>query len=163
MRDGWIVELAGGTEKRIVAAASIPITFGGAAEYQISNAMAAIAAVRACGLSAKTIAESLLNYTGVEYNPGRGNLYRVSRGGYVLVDYGHNSGAFEAVGGTLARVKSCRLTGVIGVPGDRNDDVVKQAGRAAAQCFDRLIIKEDSDPRGRQRGEIAVLLLEAAL
>lgn len=161
LRDGWIVELARGTEKRIAAAASIPITFGGVAEYQISNAMAAIAAARACGLSVETIAESLLNYTGVEHNPGRGNLYRVGRG-HVLVDYGHNSGAFDAVGCTLARIKRSRLTGVIGVPGDRNDAVVKQAGRAAARCFDRLIIKEDADPRGRQRGEIATLLLEAA-
>src|SRR5262249_49524572 len=55
-----------------------------------------------------------------------------------------------------------RVTGVIAIPGDRDNLVVEQAGRAAAQGFHRLIIKEDFDLRGRERGEVAQLLYEAA-
>ena len=40
--------------------------------------------------------------------------------------------------------------------------VVEQAGRVAARGFHRLIIKEDGDLRGRQSGEIAALLYQAA-
>ena len=51
-----------------------------------------------------------------------------------------------------------RLTGVIGVPGDRNDQVIAEAGRAAARGFHRVFIKEDHDLRGRRSGEVAQLL-----
>ena len=48
------------------------------------------------------------------------------------------------------------------MPGDRGNIVVEQAGRVAARGFHRLIIKEDGDLRGRQSGEIAALLYQAA-
>jgi cyanophycin synthetase len=48
---------------------------------------------------------------------------------------------------------------VLTVPGDRRDDDIREAGRLCAQ-FDRVIIKEDIDRRGRARGEIAELLTE---
>jgi cyanophycin synthetase len=53
------------------------------------------------------------------------------------------------------------VTGIIGVPGDRDDSVVEQAGRIAARGFQRVIIKEDKDLRGRAKGEVARLLCEA--
>jgi cyanophycin synthetase len=161
LRHGWVVELAGGVERPVIAAAAMPFTLGGAADYQVSNAMAAIAATRACGLSAERIVESLLGYTDIAHNPGRGNLYRVGKG-YVLVDYGHNPEAFNAVGQTLMGVTGGRLTGIVGVPGDRNDEVIKQAGRVVAQRFDRLIVREDLDLRGRKSGEVAKLVIRSA-
>jgi len=62
-----------------------------------------------------------------------------------------------------AQWRGRRVTGVIGVPGDRDDMVVDQAGRAAARGFERIIIKEDRDTRGRRRGEIADLLRRAVM
>jgi cyanophycin synthetase len=53
------------------------------------------------------------------------------------------------------------VTGIIGVPGDRDDSVVEAAGRVAARGFHRVIIKEDKDLRGRAPGEVARLLCEA--
>ncbi|HSK64067.1 MAG TPA: hypothetical protein VK893_09505 [Pyrinomonadaceae bacterium] len=52
-----------------------------------------------------------------------------------------------------------RVTGVIGVPGDRDDTLIEHAGRVAARGFHRLIIREDRDPRGRERGAVAVTIL----
>jgi hypothetical protein len=54
------------------------------------------------------------------------------------------------------------VTGIIGVPGDRDDKIIAEAGRIAALGFQRLVIKEDADTRGRKPGEVARLLCEAA-
>jgi len=56
---------------------------------------------------------------------------------------------------TPAQKRFCVLT----VPGDRRDDDIRGAGRLCAR-FDRVIIKEDIDRRGRAAGEIAELLTE---
>src|SRR5262252_6473250 len=39
----------------------------------------------------------------------------------------------------------------------------RRAGRAAARGFERIIIKEDMDTRGRRRGEVADLLRRAVV
>jgi UDP-N-acetylmuramyl tripeptide synthase len=49
---------------------------------------------------------------------------------------------------------------IIGVPGDRDDSVIEQAGRVAGRGFHRVIIKEDIDLRGRGKGEVAKLRAE---
>ncbi|HEY8460393.1 MAG TPA: cyanophycin synthetase, partial [Blastocatellia bacterium] len=161
-KDGWIVECQGGSETRVVRACDIPVTLGGTASFNIANAMAAIAACRAQGLSREEVAEALKAFRGDLHNAGRAGLFEV-RGGYALLDYGHNPDAFTAVCQTAAKWKGRRITGVIGVPGDRNDMVVEQAGRAAARGFQRIIIKEDRDTRGRVRGAIASMLRRAVM
>src|SRR5262249_37396452 len=50
-KDGWIVRSVGGEETRVVRAYDIPVTLGGAASFNISNALAAVAGWRAQGLS----------------------------------------------------------------------------------------------------------------
>jgi cyanophycin synthetase len=159
VRDGWIVEAEGSAEYPVVEAATIPATMNGSAEFQIANASAAIAAARAVGLAREACAPALLSFRSDASNPGRANLYRVG-GGYVMLDYGHNPEAFEAVCRMAAKWEDRRVTGIIGVPGDRDDCVVEQAGRVAARGFHRIIIKEDKDLRGREPGEVARLLCE---
>jgi cyanophycin synthetase len=51
-----------------------------------------------------------------------------------------------------------RVTAILGVPGDRDDHLIEKSGRVAARGFQRIIIKEDKDLRGRRRGEVAGLL-----
>jgi cyanophycin synthetase len=162
LRDGWLIEVINGRETRVLEAAAIPITFGGTAHYQISNVLAALAAARAHGLTLEQVTATLRDCRSDAQNSGRGNLYRVGRG-RVLVDYGHNPAAFDAIGRTLRNLNAARLTAVIGVPGDRNDEVIQRAGNAAAQYFDRLIIKEDQDLRGRKSGDVPRLLHQAAV
>jgi cyanophycin synthetase len=162
VKNGWIIEATGCLERKVVQTASIPITFGGTASFHVANTMAAIAACRAYGLSVESIAASVLSFRSDWHNPGRTNLYQVA-GGYVMVDYGHNPDSFAAVCQMASLWKGRKVTGVIGVPGDRDNSIVEQAGRVAARGFHRLIIKEDQDLRGRIRGEIANLLQQAAL
>jgi cyanophycin synthetase len=160
LKDGWIVEATGKAEQRIVEVASIPATMEGAAEFQVANALAAVAACRAYGVARETVASAMSGFGGDAVNPGRANLYRVGRG-YVLVDYGHNPAAFAAVRRMVASWPSRRVTGIIGVPGDRDDQLIEEAGRVAARGFQRILIKEDKDLRGRERGEVAGLLRRA--
>jgi cyanophycin synthetase len=160
LNEGWIVEVVEGVANLLVHVAEVPMTMTGAAEFQVANVLAAAAAARAYGLSREQVASSLKTFASGANNPGRANLYRV-KDGYVMVDYGHNPDAFTAVCRMAARWDDRHVTGIIGVPGDRNDRVIEQAGRAAARGFRRIIIKEDQDTRGRRRGEVAELLCRA--
>jgi cyanophycin synthetase len=83
--------------------------------------------------------------------------------GYVLLDYGHNPHALGAIAGMTRQSQYCRVTAVITVPGDRADWIIQEVGRVAARGFDRIIIREDQDLRGRAVGEIARLLESSIL
>jgi hypothetical protein len=52
-------------------------------------------------------------------------------------------------------------TGIIGVPATVTTGIIQEAARIAARGFNRIIIREDEDTRGRKRGEVARLLCEA--
>lgn len=54
------------------------------------------------------------------------------------------------------------MTAVVSAPGDRDDELIVECGRTAGRGFDRLIIKEDGDRRGRAPGETARLLCRGA-
>jgi cyanophycin synthetase len=158
-REGWIIESQDGAEHAVVEAALIPATMSGTADFQIANVMAAVAAARAFGLSREEVGASIARFSSGVENPGRANLYKVGRG-YVMVDYGHNPDAFLAVCRMAAKWDDRRVTGIIGVPGDRDNSVIEEAGRVAARGFHRVIIREDKDLRGREEGEVARLLCE---
>jgi cyanophycin synthetase len=160
LKDGWIVESDGQDEHLIVHISEIPATLGGVAEFNVANSMAAAAACRAQGLTREQIAASLMTFRNDSQNPGRNNLYSVGDG-YVMLDYGHNADAFKAVSRMASLWEGRRVTGIIGIPGDRDDSLIVEGGRVAAHGFHRLIIKEDKDSRGRNVGEAAGLLYQA--
>jgi cyanophycin synthetase len=94
--------------------------------------------------------------------PGRMNMIRVRGGGRVLVDYAHNAAAIAGLVDFVWRTPAQKRFCVLTVPGDRRDDDIRGAGRLCAK-FDRVIIKEDVDRRGRAKGEIAALLTEGLI
>jgi cyanophycin synthetase len=53
------------------------------------------------------------------------------------------------------------VTAIIGLPGDRDNRIIEEAGRIAARGFDRVIVTEEVNPRGRPPGEMAKLLCDA--
>jgi cyanophycin synthetase len=158
-KDGRITEARGKIYESIIGVDEIPMTMNGTAEFQVANVLAAIAACRVYGLQGSDVF-SLKFFDNAAHNPGRNNLYRVGKG-YALIDYGHNPGAFEAICKMAANWHGFTVTGIIGVPGDRDDAVIKNAARVAAQGFHRIVIKEDVDLRGRRKGEVARLLCES--
>ena len=92
----------------------------------------------------------------VSQTPGRMNLFNL--GPYhALVDYAHNAASFEALGSFVRNWPGERI-GVIGGPGDRRDEDFIELGRLSAKIFDRIIIKEDDDLRGRPSGQASELI-----
>lgn len=160
LRDGQLIEAEGHRERVLIAVAELPGAFGGLAPHVVANALAAVAACRALGVSAKDIARALAAFTPAEANPGRGNLYRAS-GSPVMVDYGHNSAALDATGGMISNVWGGRPVAAVTLPGDRRDDLVIEAAAAVAAWFGRVVVYEDEDKRGRLPGEMTKLVSSA--
>ena len=58
-------------------------------------------------------------------------------------------------------VEADRSVAVISIPGDRSDADMNAFGELAGKTFDRIVIREDVNRRGRKDGEIAGILQEA--
>ena len=153
----WIEVRSGEGVKQLVRAGDIPVTLGGIARFQTANALAAIAAAAAADVSAEAGAAALTSFRSDRDNAGRMNLYAVN-GRYVLLDYGHNPAALQAICDFVSRWPTGRAIGVLGLPGDRADSLIAESAKVAGCGFQTVIIREDKDLRGRQPGEVPNLL-----
>lgn len=162
-RDGSIYSYFKGKETFIARVGDIPITYGGKAACNIENALAASASLLALGIPEAIIRKGITGFMpDVESNPGRFNQFDM--GGFtVMLDYGHNPAGYRAVAELMHSIDASCYTGVIGVPGDRLNECIQEIGRFCGSAFDKIYIKEDSDLRGRNAGEVADLLYEAAV
>ena len=162
-RDALVIR-KGDTVTTIAEAAEIPVTFGGAARFNIANALAAAAIGVARGLSTYAIREALLTFrTDFASNPGRMNVHD-SHGFRVIVDYAHNPAALSALGELIARMKAShgRVIGMVSIPGDRRDEDLKAMGALATEIFDHIVFRERPDGRGREAGEVLRLMQDGA-
>jgi cyanophycin synthetase len=160
VRDGELVEFDGDRKRPLLSVAELPGSFGGRAPHVIANALAAVAACRGLGISAKDIRRALGTFTPGESNPGRGHVY-LAGGSPVIVDYGHNAAALDATGRMISEVWGGEPVAAITLPGDRRDDLTVQSAEAIAAWFGRVVIYEDADKRGRRPGEMTELITAA--
>jgi len=150
-------------ETSLVLASQIPATFEGRLRVNIANALAATAAAVADDIQLDHIRQALRTFSSNFYQtPGRFNMLDLG-GQRVIMDYCHNVAGLEALADFVARMEAPRTVGVISIPGDRSDDDMQKFGELAAKTFDRIIIREDDNPRGREVGEIARRIHEAVL
>jgi len=141
----------------------IPATYGGKLTYNIENSLAAVSVAYAMKIPVETIQKAMASFYADEiHNPGRFNVFNI-RDFRVVVDYAHNISGYTRVIEAIKKMGASRTIGIIGVPGDRQDDSIRRIGFIAGKGFDRVIIKEDVDLRGRRRGEVAKLLQEGVL
>lgn len=155
-RDGWIVRLDGSTAAPIVEISAVPATLGGAAIYNVSNALGAAALAFASGLDESAIAAGLAGFdSSPDQSPGRTNLFDIG-GVKILVDFVHNPHGFEAVGRLIERLAPERLGLMVGHAGDRDDLAILELAQAAwALGPERVAVKELVDYlRGRPPGEV---------
>lgn len=160
LRNGELVEFDADRDRALLSVAELPGAFGGLAPHVIANALAAVAACRGLGVSAKDIRRALGTFTPGESNPGRGNVY-LAGGGPVILDYGHNAAALDATGRMISDVWDGEPVAAITLPGDRRDDLVARSAEAVAAWFGRVVVYEDADKRGRRPGEMTGLITEA--
>ncbi|NCR40258.1 MAG: cyanophycin synthetase [Microcystis aeruginosa W13-11] len=156
--NGYLSILEGEWTLRIEEAVNIPVTMQGMAPFMIANALAACLATFVQGIDIELIRQGVRTFKpSVAQTPGRMNLFDLGHH-HALIDYAHNPAGYEAVGGFVGNWSGEKV-GVVGGPGDRRDDDLILLGKLSAQMFDRIIVKEDNDTRGRRRGEVADLIL----
>ena len=156
---GWIRIKDGRSTLNIAHVREVPLTLGGLIGCNIENALAATAALYGLGVPAETIRAGLMSYVD---NDGRFELYDYKNAA-VMLDYGHNPAGIATVLDVCRKLERRRLVGVIGVPGDRQDTAIAEVGRLCSGVFDRIIVKEDIEKRGRRAGEVAGLLYNAVV
>ncbi len=162
-RGGELVILDGERRLSVMHADEIPATLQGLAEFNVANALAAIAIGYAQAVPLETIATALRGFKSSHAdNPGRFNVHD-GHGFRVIVDYAHNPAAMRAMGDLIERLRPTvgRVIGVVSIPGDRRDADILEMGRISAELFDDLIFRERPDGRGRAAGSVVSLLTDA--
>jgi cyanophycin synthetase len=142
----------------------IPATLEGRALHNVQNAMFAAAMAFSMGLKLEDIRHGLRTFDTTFFQaPGRMNIFD-EHPFKVILDYGHNPAAVEAMCQLVARLEpSGRRICVLAAPGDRRDEDIADIGRIAAGQFDRYIVRRDDSLRGRAPDEVPHLLRDALL
>lgn len=158
---GTIRRAIGKTETEIARVDEIPLTFEGAARFNVENVLGVVAAAFALGLPEDAIVRAIETFT-PDQNPRRSAL--VEKGGArIFLDFGHNADGVRAVMKLVASLRSepkGKLTIIAGSAGDRSDRELAEIARAIHEARpDRLIVRElPKYLRGRAPGEVPEVL-----
>ncbi len=159
--DGDLVILEAGAEPdHLVPVLDVPLTLAGLSLHNVANALAAAAGGLALGLPRAAVVEGLRTFQpDAADNPGRMNLFDLG-GVTVVVDLAHNEAGLEAL---IAVMNGLRVPGastrlVMGIAGDRQDDVLLAVAAMAARGVDDVVIgHKERYLRGRTFSEMAAL------
>jgi cyanophycin synthetase len=137
---------------------NVPITFGGRAEFNIANALAASLAAYTNNIRLSTIRKALQTFLPSDENtPGRINIFEFNDF-TVMLDYAHNPHGVKALGRFIKTFDAETKVGVITGVGDRRDEDIIALAEEAAKIFDEIIIRHDDDLRGRTHEDLDRLL-----
>lgn len=112
--------------------------------FNVSNALAAVAAGGALAVPLPTMAESL---AAMEAVPGRLEPVANRRGLALFVDYAHTEDALRNVLQTLREITRGRLLVVFGCGGDRDRGKRPRMGAAAEELADYAVLTSDNPRR----------------
>ena len=159
VEDGFIFYGQASQAQMLLGIREIPITYQGSASHMVQNVLASLGAALALNVEVEALIKGLRSFgNSIEDNPGRFSVFWVGQR-KIVVDYGHNAQGFFASLETLKKLEpERRILAVATMPGDRRDEDIIAAGRVLANFCHKVIIKEDQDLRGRQAGQIAMLL-----
>jgi len=158
--NGCLTILNGSDRIQVETFANIPITFNGMADFNISNAMAAVLAAYAEGVSMEDIRTALMHFKpSVALTPGRMNFFQF-RNFSVIVDFAHNPHGFKAISRLVGSFDATVKIAIIAGTGDRRDEDIIHIAEEAATIFDELIVRQDISLRGRPGQEIIDLVVK---
>lgn len=156
--NNFLTIIVNGQKLRVAPVSEVPVSYDGAARFMVANALAAVLAGYLWGFQMDDIRKSLRDFNpGYAQTPGRLNMF-ASPDFKVLVDYAHNPHGYRAVEEFVGNLPASRKIGIISGLGDRRDEDIVECSRIAAQMFDMIIIRQESDLRGRKGGEILQLI-----
>jgi UDP-N-acetylmuramyl tripeptide synthase len=160
LSDGWLQLSKDGEARKIVKARDVPITFGGAARYNIRNALGAMALCHVLGIGDEALAKGLNTFSGdAEENPGRGNLFETN-GIRIFIDFAHNEHGVMAISDTVRAFNARRNFVLFGQAGDRTDQDINDLVTAVCGLdpWRLLICDLPGYERGRQSGVVSELI-----
>jgi len=158
-----LVMIKKGNKIHLIKVGEIPITFNGKPDCNIENCLAAVSALLGLNMPLEVIERGLRTFLpDTDLNAGRFNIFDMGEF-KVMLDYGHNPAGIQEVVKFIKKLEAKRFVGVVGMPGDRLDSSISRAARICAGAFERLYIKEDSDLRGRDAGEVAQIFYDAII
>jgi cyanophycin synthetase len=163
--DGWLTLAEGGGTRRVIKVEEVPVTFGGAARYNISNALGAMALCHVLGADDQALAAGLRAFSGsAEVNPGRGNLFEKD-GIRIFLDFAHNEHGLRAISETVNAFHAERNIVLMGQAGDRLDEDIDDLVRAACALNpERLLVCElPGYERGRASMEVPERIRNVAI
>jgi UDP-N-acetylmuramyl tripeptide synthase len=144
----------------LVAAADVPITLGGAARFNVENALGAALVAQQMGIATEHIVAGLTSFNpSPRDNAGRMNVFD-HRGARVIVDFAHNPDGVRQLGAVVRALPGVRRLVVLGQAGDRRPrDVEALVDEICAIGFDRIQLKElPEHRRGKAIGEVPRML-----
>ncbi|HVE72296.1 MAG TPA: cyanophycin synthetase [Thermoanaerobaculia bacterium] len=156
--NNWLMLYENGIRVPLTEVRHVPSTFGGKARFNIANALAAVLATFATNIAVTDIVSGLQSFfQSPTTTPGRINI--IDFGSFrVMIDYAHNPHGLAAVSDFAAALRTNRLLCVIGLPGDRRNEDIRAAAQIVGRVFDRVIVRDDFDLRGRAPGEVAGII-----
>lgn len=158
VQDGQIILAEGRDEHAVVPLSRVPLTHGGRVGFNVENSLAAAAAAWAVGVPLGEIRAGLETFGSLlDQVPGRFNLLEYNSATLIL-DYAHNISALESFLEVLAQFPHARRSAVYAVPGDRSDEVIMAQAELLSNAYDRVILYEDTELRGRPDGAIFSLM-----
>ncbi len=164
--EGGILRLSDGRQTTdLIAAADVPLTLGGAARYNIENALGAALAARALGLPDAAIRATLSRFrSDAKDNPGRANEFAWN-GARVFVDFAHNPHSIAAVTSALAAVPARERYVLLTHAGDRSDQDIRDLTTGAFALRPDYVVATENPKylRGRSLGEVSGLIRQACL
>ena len=158
--DGVMTLARDGETIPILAVDDFAPSMKGAARFNVSNALGAIAVAAALDLPADALTRALRRFSNsAQENPGRGNFMEIG-GVTILIDFAHNPHGVLALAEAIAALPAARRLIVIGQAGDRSDEDTRQLTRAVwAANPDMVVVKElTTKLRGRALGEVPAVI-----
>jgi cyanophycin synthetase len=163
VENGWLMLYENGIRVPLCEQRQVPITFGGKARFNTANALAAVLATYATAIPVSDIVSGLQSFfQSPTTTPGRLNIIEFD-GFRVMIDYAHNPHGLRAMSELADALRRGRLVCVLGLPGDRRNEDIREAARIVGQHFDRVIVRDDFDLRGRKPGEVSGIIREGLL
>jgi len=129
-----------------------------AGDFNVANALTAIAALGEAGFDASVVAQGIASSAGV---PGRLEQVDVGQDFLAIVDYAHKPDAVTAALNALRAITEGRLVIVLGAGGDRDHGKRSIMGETAARLADVLIVTDDN-PRTEDAAIIRAAVLAGA-
>ena len=160
LENGYISIFKNSYKIRIDRVADIPLSFGGKAKFNIENILAATLAGYISHFEIEDIKTALRTFIpSPAKTPGRMNLFKFPNF-EVMVDYAHNAGGMKAIGSFMEELDVTEKVGIVAGVGDRRREDIYELGYQAGQYFDKIIVRLDSDLRGKSADEITGPLMQ---